>query len=798
MSESNQIQKIKFSSLIRSFENFGYKSGTRVGQREFRQFLNKKSSSGHFDDLLCNKLFEILSINNSSVIPIQEFVEGFLLFEEEVFRNAESFRIKFLKEEEIYKKILKQCELYRSQNLNAEGFCKNAKISGEITDIDIKKKLDGLKEIIILVIFNDSKEELHFKIGGQATNIKKSFEFRPSSRKDHFEFVMKGLNEKNVEFDIGSKIFPLDDITSQEEYFVQIVVPEIDNKEQVAAFINASILLYMSDYKYYEAMLRKQQKRMNKYKNAATKAAEYLRYVREIYGDLSLIKPDLIVDFNNEKLMQRKGAKLNVNFNNAIEAQVPGSNFYVEFNNEREIKKKGVPLRVEFNNSKEVISPVIETKKVEYSYKTSNYMSSVEKSMANKTEQNVQLIANENLNNINTGSNILTSSIHEVPEKITEKIETKEEDVDHIKLYSDVVDSDESQPTNQEMIQVDYNNMQNQNQQSQQIYSQEQIITKQTQSTQQNYDSQSDLEKIFQQQQQQNTQITTEQNGEEFDIDAYLKQQGYDTNVQIQNNGKEEDTDYLAAFKTQQTSQTQQIDLQGFNLENLGNINEATTTTTTAVQQNQNLNNINMDMNQLGMANEYQLEAKTLEPIIKNVGINYTVNKAILNESTVKEQVSETVLPVSYLPEKVNKLIVSDQVTTLPIIRAGSKVVYNTLEPIIHESKVYIKESSENNTNNLNIGTNAANGANFDYNNFISNNGGNTQNGLIEGNSYNYDYNYNYNTTNDNNNWTTSAQSSYSTSNLIQTTTQYNPQVNYQMETQGIPIEQGGQIQYGI
>ena len=264
MSESNQIQKIKFSSLIHSFEDFGYKTSTKLGQKEFHQFLNKKSSTGTFDSLLCNKLFEVLNIDTKSLISIQEFVEGFLLFEEEVARNAESFRLKFLKEQEIYNKILKQCELYKAQNLNAEGFCKNAKISGEITDIDIKKKLEGLKEIIILVIFNNKKEELRFKIGTQSNNIKKSFEFRPSSRKDHFEFVMKGVNEKNVEFDIGSKIFPLDEIASQEEYFVQIIVPEIDNPNQAAAFIDATILLYMSDYKYYEAMLRKQEKRMNK------------------------------------------------------------------------------------------------------------------------------------------------------------------------------------------------------------------------------------------------------------------------------------------------------------------------------------------------------------------------------------------------------------------------------------------------------------------------------------------------------------------------------------------------------
>ena len=801
MAESNQIQKIKFSSLIRAFEDFGYKPQTRVGQSEFRLFLNKKSSSGNFDSQLGNKLFEILNIDNRSAIPIQEFVEGFLLFEEEVARNAESFRIKFLKEQEIYNKILKQCELYKAQNLNAEGFCKNAKISGEITDINIKKKLDGLKEIIIVVIFNNKKEELHFKIGGESTNLKKKFEFNPSSRKDHFEFVMKGVNEKNAEFDIGSKIFPLTDITSQEEYFVQIVVPEIDNAEQIAAYINASIILYMSDYKYYEAMLRKQEKRMNKYKNAANKAAEYLRYVREIYGDLTQIKPDLIVDFNNEKLMQRRGAKLNVNFNNEIEAQVPGGNYYVEFNNEREIKKKSAPLRVEFNNSKEVITPVIETKKVEYSYKTSNITSSVEKNIISKTEKNSQMVQNENINT----NNLLTGSIQQVPEKITETVETKE-DMDHIKLYSDIVSSNENEGANQGMIEVNNinNNIQKQSQ-TQQIYTNEQIIAQQKQASQQQLESRADLEKVYQQQ---NVQITSsEQNGEEFDIDAYLKQHGYDTNVQTQTqNNIEDNTDYLAAFKAQQSSQTQQqVDLQRFNFENLANMNAATTTTTTTVQQEQNMNS---GMNQYGTVNEYQVQAKTLEPIVNKVDVNYLVNKAIVNETTNKILVSENTLPVSYLPEKVNKLIVEDQVTTLPLIRAGSKTTYSTLEPIIHESKVYMKEGSENITNNLNIDTNTNNNANFDYNQYFSSNTtnnnnninynlGNAQNGAIEGSNYNYSYNV-VNNNGSSNNWTTGSKTTYTTTKFTKTTSQYNPSINYQIGTQGVPVEQAGQTQYGI
>ena len=773
MSESNEIQKAKFASLIRAFEDLGYKSSSKIGQKEFRIFLNKKSSSGNFDTLLCNKLFEILNLNNMSSISISEFSENFLLFEEEVARNAESFRIKFLKEQEIYNKILKQVEKYRRENLNAEGFCKNAKISGEITDINIKKKLEGLKEIIIIVIFNNKKEELHFKIGGEATNIKRNFEFRPTSRKDHFEFVMKGLNEKNVEFDIGSKIFPLSDIASQEEYFVQIVVPEMDNPDQVAAFINATIILYMSDFKYYEAMLKKQEKRLNKYKNAANKAAEYLRYVREIYGDLTQMKPDLIVDFNNEKLMQRKGAKLNVNFNNVLEAEVPGGNFYVEFNNQREIKKKGVPLRVEFNNSKEVLTPeIIETKKVEYSYKTTDFSKSVEKNISsnimNKTEQTTQIIQNENninTNNININNNLNTNiqtniednfdiknSIQELPEQIPQQKEVKvEEEINHIKLYSDVVDSN--------------SNMEENRKTQEQIHNQETNVSNQ-------FQSQSDLEQIFQQQQsQQNAQISgqyiqtneNEQNGEEFDIDAYLKQQGLLTETQIENN-----TDINTYL--QQAQQNSQM--------------QATTKTTTTKVVNQAQSQGNVINGMMIGNNEIQLETKTLEPI---------VSKAIVNETTKEIIVSENTLPVSYLPEKVNKLIVSDQVTTLPLITAGSKVTYNTLSPIIHESKVYLKEGTENTSNNLESNNN------YDYSNLISNNtGGNNAN-------YNYQYNYSASYTNNNNdinnnNWTTNGQSAtYSTTKVTHTTSQYTaPQFSYQSGIQGIPLEQGQQIQYGI
>ena len=107
----------------------------------------------------------------------------------------------------------------------------------------------------------------------------KTFEFKPTSRKDHFEFIMKGINDRNQEFDIGKKIFDLSDINSHEEYLVQIVVPEIDNEEIIAAFIKAKIVVFWSDYKMYEKQKKKAENKLKKLTIAKNKAEQYLKKI---------------------------------------------------------------------------------------------------------------------------------------------------------------------------------------------------------------------------------------------------------------------------------------------------------------------------------------------------------------------------------------------------------------------------------------------------------------------------------------------------------------------------------------
>ena len=385
--ESLEIKKAKIDSLVAGFFKTGYKSTSNINQSELIQFLNRRSSSGKFDPIISGKLFEVLSLDAMSTITVEEFINGFLQFEEEIQKNAEDFSIKLSKEEEIFSQIENDFKKYK-ESLTADGLCENAKVSGEITEIDIQKKLEGIKEIIIKIIYNEKNEELHFKMGDISSNEleHKTFEFKPTSRKDHFEFIMKGINDRNQEFDIGKKIFDLSDINSHEEYLVQIVVPEIENEEIIAAFIKAKIVVFWSDYKKYEKQKKKAENKLKKLTIAKNKAEEYLKKIREIYGDLVKKQPDLIVDFNNEKLMQRKGAKLNVNFNNTKEVEAPGSNYVVEFNNQKEVLIKQevkTETKIVESNEKKIEPPVQEN------------VENVENVEQNNVQENAEIINTE-------------------------------------------------------------------------------------------------------------------------------------------------------------------------------------------------------------------------------------------------------------------------------------------------------------------------------------------------------------------------------------------------------------------
>ena len=85
---SDPLTQIKIESLLSGFRNLGINQNNNIGQSEIIRFLNSKSRGGYTDPLIGKKLFQVLNITQMSKITVQEFVNGFLQFEEEVKNNA--------------------------------------------------------------------------------------------------------------------------------------------------------------------------------------------------------------------------------------------------------------------------------------------------------------------------------------------------------------------------------------------------------------------------------------------------------------------------------------------------------------------------------------------------------------------------------------------------------------------------------------------------------------------------------------------------------------------------------------
>ena len=682
MSEANELKRAKMDSLFDAFSNFGYKPNDKITQNELIRFLNSRSSTGSFDPILSEKLFQILNLSPMSTISVSDFVNEYLQFEEEIKRNAELFNKNLNQEQENYSNLLEEFHKYKTEKLNSEGMSENAKIFGEITDIDIKKKLEGIKEIIITIIYNKESKEIHFKIGDiHSSKLKhQSFKFKPTSRKDHFEFIMKGVNDKNRIFDIGSKVFPLNDVNSHEEYFIHIVVPEIDNEQEVAAYIHAKIVLYWNDYKYYEEQIRKGEIKLKKLALAANKATDYLKKVREIFGKLTRKKIPLIVDFNNE--IKRKVHKVRVthfnnqlnNNNNMNEQPAPGRNFLVEFNNLKQ--NKIVPYKVEFNNTKESIKPDQATNDENNNLENENEQyEQYEQNEINDEEQNIEnnISPNENQNPI-----------------IQNNLNPKS----------------------------DMNNKNTNSNKDQFIFNNEQIFSKINTPIINEIQINNPIGNI-------NKQIINSPNGQQWLANQkLLVQQNQIGNANIPNNGQINYQMEQKIIKNESNinhlvNQNPNSEIEGKDFASVIRLNKGTNGT---VGQNEEQYTMAETIgygasDTFGRVNSYKTgglevidnnnieDFQNLNNIIKDTNVQNTFSSAIVNNIVNKPLFSENTLPVKVLPEKVNEVIFDNNVQSLPLIYGGKKVIYQNY----------------NDPNNLYQNTGFNQGFNYMHENYISN-----------------------------------------------------------------------------
>ena len=569
MSENESQNKPITEILAQELSEYGYDKKNRISRSELLLFLDRKSPDGKFDPALAEKLFQTLNLSNTSTISIEKFINGFSQFEDEIKKSAVSFNTKFSKEKELYNQVVEQLRKYQSEKSKEEDTSENEVLSGEIIDINLKTKIEGIKEIIIKIILGDQEQVITQNVNGEEESEKenKFFEFKTSSKQDNLEFILQAKNDSGDITNIGSKAYSLEGINTQDEFFVAIGIPENANAEEenneeeenLAAEIKAKISLLSSNFKYYNFQKRKEENKLRKLTIEVEQAEEYVKKVQDVYGGDSRnsIQTSKKEKSENEEKSRSTNQKLaeksnqDDNFNNKKIFEFSISKYIVEFNRERydEIISKGV--EVDFNNIIKVTSP------------------------------------------------IKLSQVDEEQNEKDKESENKEQ-------------NEENEQAEQE----------NENEQVEQENENEQIEQNENEQEEQNVN-----ELVAQ-----NENIEENQNNDQRFEDLLYSNK---TSLNIDEN--------------KITNQNEYVDENNINLE----------------EYNQG-ENINSELLQ-GYGDIIHDEQ------------NYSyVNKAVVNESTNKVLVQESTLPLKYLPEKVNKVIVDSNVGTLPLIIGRKSVTYST------------------------------------------------------------------------------------------------------------------------
>ena len=277
----------KIESLYKAFNDLNWDSKKNLTSENILFFLDKNSQQGKFDQILSEKMISDLGLDNQNTITVEDFINYYMQFDLDLQKTKEDFNNKLLSRQNSLNNLKEQCNKYKNEQLDSEGLCENAKLSIEITDIDIKMDLGDLNvtKIIIEILYNNETQQKTFDINQDDNdNINKLFEFKPRNKTDNFIISLKCVTDSDDIFEIGQKEFPVNEIiTMQDEYTAQIEIPENNDENNVGAVVNTKILLYWSDYQYYVDKKNETENKIEKIQKSISETNKYCKEINDVY-----------------------------------------------------------------------------------------------------------------------------------------------------------------------------------------------------------------------------------------------------------------------------------------------------------------------------------------------------------------------------------------------------------------------------------------------------------------------------------------------------------------------------------
>ena len=258
INQEGSTKNSKSFLLLKEFSEYGYDKANKISQNEISLFLDLRSPDKKFDPILKKKLLNNININPRKTISIEKFSHKFTKFDEDIVNKAKKLNTQYMNKKEIYKNLLDNCEKYKLEKINKEGFSEDAKLIGEIIDMNLITKSVDIQEIILKIVYSGQEIEINKPISYFRNNdkkrISKKFKFKAYTKKENIIFKLQSKNEFGFKSNLGQKEFSLLKLDNQEYIFLKIEIPgeRNDNKGNIISEINAKISLKWSYFEYFE------------------------------------------------------------------------------------------------------------------------------------------------------------------------------------------------------------------------------------------------------------------------------------------------------------------------------------------------------------------------------------------------------------------------------------------------------------------------------------------------------------------------------------------------------------------
>ena len=149
-SRLDESSKQKIQALVSAFQSFGKELTHTLNKNDIYTCLDSKTKDPNgFNRKLLNKLFEQMEMPPNQTITVQQFIQDYVQYDNNIQSNAASLLNQIQTEKNNYNTIKQRYNNYRATRLNNEGIADNATITVTITDVNLQKQLDDIKLIII-------------------------------------------------------------------------------------------------------------------------------------------------------------------------------------------------------------------------------------------------------------------------------------------------------------------------------------------------------------------------------------------------------------------------------------------------------------------------------------------------------------------------------------------------------------------------------------------------------------------------------------------------------------------------